>query len=190
MHKSRFVTGATLLVLITLGLQSPGQDRAIKMVVTPAGEPAAVLYHQLLPKFLDQTPGNAADEYKIAFEKMPSNYRGDFSEELSRLLRLPLDELRVSEAEALIQPFRGAIQAAKKAAWCYQCDGGHLVRQPESVLPPLKDYPFHWLNKPLWFETKLQIKEGKYDSALENMEFRFAMARHITYFNDTSAVSS
>ena len=170
-------------VLIFSGLSTAGargQEEGISLAVWPTAEAQLALKYQLLPRFSDQRPGNAANVYKEALAKMPEDYKEDLNEEINRLQRIHINNLEIKEVEAALEPYKPAIAQVKLAACCEECEWGLSLRHPNSI-NILSEFNGYWyLSKVIALQAKGQIAEKKFDEAVETLQMGFALAKHIS----------
>ena len=77
--------------------QAAQQFKTIRLTVDTAGEPIPALKYSFLPKYMDQTPGNAVTLYYQASEMLPEYDREEFIEQFDQWMELPAEELQIEE---------------------------------------------------------------------------------------------
>ncbi len=152
--------------------------RVVQMTVTPAPQPAEALKYQLLPEFLDQTPGNAALLYHVAAAEIPNDH-GELIKKMRDWLDMPIEKLPQKEALDAISNFGQALYQLNLAAYREYCDWQLPIRtEGYSLLMPSLS-KFKTLGTTLALKARLQIAQEQYDEALNTLRNGFAFAGHI-----------
>jgi len=152
--------------------------RVVQMTVTPAPQLAEALKYQLLPEFLDQTPGNAALLYHVATAEMPNDH-GELIKKMRDWLDMPIEKLPQKEALDVISNFGQTLYQLNLAAHREYCDWQLPIRtEGYSLLMPSLG-KFRILGTTLALKARLQIAQEQYDEALNTLRNGFAFAGHI-----------
>lgn len=139
--------------------------------------PCAALRYQLLPTFLDQTPGNAAQYYYVA-----AQFVGERElPEIDRLWSMPLKELQQSRPLVHIDSLSGGpafhyLELAARREWC-RWDLPIRTEHISLLLPKLST--FRRLGRMLAVQARVQIARKQYNEAIHTLQTGFAMARHV-----------
>ncbi len=98
--------------------KSPQLDELppIKLTLYPAKPPAAALEFSLLPRFTEQTPGNAATLYlKAVVIVSEGKSSAEFWEKINHWLAMPLAELPRAEVRAAIKSYPGVLWRSSRS---------------------------------------------------------------------------
>lgn len=147
------------------------------IVLDPAAPPSPALRYQLLPDYAEQTPGNSAPIYVVAFAILP-RYAGA-ADRLGALLSVPLDQLRARDVAPLLKGYEGAFEQLRLAEQRDHCRWGLPYREqgPRTQLPFLTSS--RKLAVALAVRARWQISQRKYDDAIETLRSGFALARAV-----------
>lgn len=156
----------------------PAEDvRLVQLKVRPMAAPRQALRYQLLPTFLDQTPGNAAQYYYVA-----AQFVGERElPEIDRLWSMPLKELQQSRPLVHIDSLSGGpafhyLELAARREWC-RWDLPIRTEHISLLLPKLST--FRRLGRMLAVQARVQIARKQYNEAIHTLQTGFAMARHV-----------
>jgi len=162
----------------------PDEPKPIKLTLHPARPPAAALEYPLLPRFSEQTPGNAATLYlkAVVIWSEGNKGRAEVWEKIDRWLTMPLAELPRAEVRAAVASYPGVLHNLRLAAHRDHCDWDPPIREDEEVfmilLPEWQD-----LRIPadlLALKARLETAEGHPAEALATLQTGYAMARHVS----------
>jgi hypothetical protein len=161
--------------------KSPPKPRLVELSLQPVAAPVPALRYLLLPDPVNQTPGNAEPLLNIAGDMI--NQGEDAGKNLDKIhewLEMPVEEVPCEEAQKLLDTYyKNALRYAKLASrreWC-QWDFSCRTEGFEALLVPLA--PQRNIARLLVLQIRLDISEGRFDEALENLQTGFGMARHI-----------
>ncbi|MFH1924801.1 MAG: hypothetical protein ABIP48_33545 [Planctomycetota bacterium] len=187
---------ALLLIWVLVGLlgstkQATGQsvgvhvpenaeDKAVRITVYPAAEPRPALKHQLLPKFLDRTPGNAAVHYgKVTAEQQAIFGSDEVWENVAKWTAAPLADLREEEVPHWVR--HGPVfDFLERAARCEHCDWQLPIREQGFYTILLPDaQQARSFARLLAVRARVQIADGDFDAALGTLQSGYALARHV-----------
>ncbi len=85
----------------------PDVPTVVKLTLHPARPPAAALEYPLLPRFVDQYPGNAATLYiKVTTLMAARQDPQEFWEKVDRWCEMPLDKLPRGEIQGRLAQYR------------------------------------------------------------------------------------
>jgi len=172
----RILSVFCILVLATAAAGQPAV-REIKMTVLPAGEPIPSLKYQLLPDLADQTPGNGAQLYYLAFIEMEGYEK--VKEKVEGWLKMPPKDLPGNEVQEVMAKFSAALRQVELAAHCERCEWNLPIRSEGLHLriPPLSR--FRDLARLLAVKARVEIAAGNFDQAVRTLQIGFAMARDL-----------
>ncbi len=153
------------------------EDKALRITVHPAPEPRPALKHQLLPEFLDRTPGNAAVDYgKVTAEQWAIFGNDEWWEEnWAKRIDAPLAELR---GQALELPI--VFQTLDRAARREHCDWQVPIREGSFytiLLPEVQQ--IRRFARLLGLRARIQIANGQFDEAVYTLQTGYALGRHV-----------
>ncbi|HUT92253.1 MAG TPA: hypothetical protein VMY37_22350 [Thermoguttaceae bacterium] len=152
-------------------------DTTLRLTVHPAAEPRPALKYQLLPRFLDRTPGNAAVDYgKVAAEQSAVFGNDEWWEEnWTKRMESPLAELRGEKLE-LPMIFETLDRAARRerCGWQVPIREGNFYRV---LLPEVQQV--RAFARLLQLRARIQIANGRFDEALYALQTGYALAEHV-----------
>jgi hypothetical protein len=158
----------------------PDVPNVIKLSLHPALPPAAALEYPLLPRFIDQHPGNAATLYikvttLLADRKQPQEYW----EKISKWREMPLAEIPRGEVRDQLVGYDTILDMVKMAARREQCDWGPPVHETTDIFGILIPEMQHLRNvgNLLALKARWQMAEGRTADALETLQTGYALAR-------------
>ncbi len=164
--------------------KSPQLDELtpIKLTLYPAKPPAATAQVPLLPRFSEQTPGNAATLYLKALMLLADSKDGnDYWEKIYRWLEMPPDKLPRADVRAALQAKHNILHDLTLAAHRDHCDWDPPLREDENVfmilLPEWQHLRFAGAFVAL--KARLEIAEGHPADALATLQTGYSMARHV-----------
>lgn len=156
------------------------KPEVVRLAITPAAEPLPALKYQLLPKFLDRRPGNAAVDYGRAM--LDYQEQSDFITESIDWLKLPPAEFDAVAKEKNLAQYRNQtrLELAKLAARCDHCDWQLPLRDQDffSILLP-EAQKSRSLARLIALEARLRLGERDYVGAVDVLQSGYALARHI-----------
>src|SRR6185437_5506846 len=147
------------------------------ILLDPAAPLSPALRYQLLPDYAEQTPGNAAPIYVVAFAILPRDAAA--ADRLGALLSVPLDQLRAKDVAPLLKDYEGAFEQLRLAEQRDHCRWGLPYREqgPRTQLPFLTSS--RQLAVALAVRARWQISQREYDDAIETLKSGFALARAV-----------
>lgn len=178
----------SLLGVATIAIaDDPTQPRRVSLAITPAAEPNPALRYQLLPAIHERKPGNAAQYYYRALLNIKGRHFADHWKEHEKnyerwnksLAELPADEVR-----KWLQPFGRVFADVRTATYRERCDWEWRLEQIEGVelfafvleeIQSARD-----LARVLVLKARLEIKEGKFDEALQTLRDGYQLAVNVT----------
>ena len=166
-------------------LSGPGQREeetipTVKFQFHPAAPPRAALKYQLLPGFLDRTPGNAAVAYNKMGIQLSENNDKELGQTLSKWLLTPLADLPREEIEKKLTAHQRILDALDREARREQCDWELPLREENPIamlLPEVR--PIRTFGRLLAVQARLQIAKGEYDEAIHSLQTGYALGRHV-----------
>ncbi len=174
-------------LLLSFPAQASADDEAtIRLAVTPAVEPLPALKYQLLPKFIDRRPGNAALRYTKAMFGYQSEEKTE--EQVDAWLKLPFAEFSKRETLVTIKNATGTwwtswyvyedLLAAARLETC----NWELPIRDQSVfsikLPEVQD--MRRAGRYVALRARLELAQGKYAEAVESLGVGYSIARHVS----------
>ena len=158
--------------------------RKVIMTISPAPEPIPSLKYELLPKFQDQTPGNAALFYCYAYYNLSENdeyeYKFELLDKLSEFLETPPEKLPKKEVHDFLDAYKYTLDYLKLAASRQRCDWESPLHN-QSLRSESRSIPYSSFSRfarILALQARLQIVEAKYDAAISTFQQGLAIARH------------
>lgn len=144
-----------------------------RLSVYPAPLPEPSLKYRFLPDPVDQTPGNAALTYLMAFSLSPIDQRA------YELLDKPVQDLRQAGAEDFLGKQYSALRQVRIATNRTECQWDPSFRQ--SGLDWTADYlnRTRWMADVLTIKIRLAIANGRYDEAVDALRDGFTLARNL-----------
>ncbi len=174
--------------------------KVVNLAVFPAPIPRPAMKYHLLPRYADQTPGNAALLYDTIFIRIAEDdgiregqsqvlkdekereHFSTYANRLSNWLYTPLAELPKDDIRKIldnVQPW--CMEYAKMASRRAQCDWEIPVREInnpfEIYLPEL--HCARSLGRILAMKARLSLAEGNPDEALKTLQIGFALSQHV-----------
>lgn len=175
------------------------QPRQIPLRVTPVAEPSPPLRYSLVPKYLDQTPGNSVPFYYRAVLQFQSR-RETFDqryETLEQWRELPLDQLPRDEVRTVINLYGPMFSDLKTASLRETTDWGWRLRDLSGrdaisfLLPEIQDSRF--MAQLLALKARLEIAEGRFEDAVETLTIGYKLAVDVaeppTIINDLVGIA-
>jgi hypothetical protein len=153
------------------------------MKLAPAAVAQPALKYQLLPNYLDLTPGDAVPMYlkAMAREATSNEARDLFFKQFQGWLATPPTKLPVEAVKKALAPFDSVLRQASIAARRIDCRWDPPVREEPNpftiLLPELQE--FRNLGRLLAVRVHLALAEHKYAAALRDLQTGYAMARHV-----------
>jgi hypothetical protein len=152
----------------------------VPLNVDAADVPRPALRYSLFHDVFDQVPGNAAVAYARATRLMIQNPEwNEHANQRVQWLNLPLDQIPVQEAAALLAQYRQALDQVMNATLHEHCDWQIPIRREGSaaLLPHLGE--MRSAARLLALDIRLSIREGRLDDAIERLRAGLTMARHV-----------
>jgi hypothetical protein len=157
----------------------PNRPTQVKVTLHPQAVPRAALKYELLPRYLETTPGNAATLWYRAIIHMKAHSQLP-DQQVYDLLDVDASQFSVQAAKAILARYQTALEAMRDAARRDHCDWELPLRteNPVSVLlPEMQDS--RALGVLLALQARIQIHEGKYDEAIHTFQTGFALVRDV-----------
>jgi hypothetical protein len=190
MHRNKILiaTLAITTLLSTLARAdepSSGDKKAesttLKFTLRAAKPPHAALKYHLLPRYIDQMPGNAAPHYMraaLAWENEKAFQ--DAKDKIGDWDELPLAELnKNSEANAFFNSRpTGHWDLIRLAARRENCEWDLPLRQNHfsTHIPELQK--MRDLGRLIAFKARMEMARGQFDQAIDSLQTGFAIAQH------------
>jgi hypothetical protein len=159
----------------------PDEPIVVKLTLHPAKPPAAALEYPLLPRFVDQTSGNAAMLYsKTIISLTDRKEPNDFWDKVDRWSAMPPAELPKSDVYNALAKFHEVLKMTKMAARRSNCDWEPPIHEQEDIfsilLPEMQQ--LREIGRLLALRARLEIAEGHPAEALETLQTGYSLARH------------
>jgi hypothetical protein len=151
--------------------------KEMSLAISPSPQPRPALKYRLLPPVREQTPGNAATVYLMAFA---DGAQVDF-DEVQKYLTLPLDQSTRKRAQDYVARYEVALrhmQVGGRRSYCQWQDPFREERGYETVLGYNRNGRL--LGRLLALRARLEIADRDYDAALGTLQTGFALARFYT----------
>ncbi|KPK80502.1 MAG: hypothetical protein AMJ81_12000 [Phycisphaerae bacterium SM23_33] len=155
------------------------QPEVIRLKAAPAAEPRPALTWLLLPEYLDQTPGNAAQLYYLAEQHVPSGKAAhEWEVKISEWLRTPLEKLPREQIRSATDHYSSALRQVELAARRERCLWDLPIRSEgyRLIIPAMSKY--RTLARVLCLKARLHTADGRCDKAVHELQTGLAMARH------------
>ncbi|HVW00938.1 MAG TPA: hypothetical protein VHB77_11385, partial [Planctomycetaceae bacterium] len=158
----------------------PNAPTQVKLVLHAQAVPSAALKYELLPPFLDTTPGNAAPLWYRAILHMKAQLKPQDPQVLYDLLEVESTNFAVETVKPILGRFHTTLDAMEAAARRGHCDWDLPLRSdnPTAVLlPEMQDA--RTLAYLIALQTRVQVHEGQYDEAIHSLQTGFALGRDV-----------
>lgn len=169
----------TLVALAAAGIgvaaDALADEGPTKITLHPAAAPTPALKHQLLPPFMDRTPGNAAVFYgKVKSEQNSYFNSKEWREKIDHWGEATLEELRREEARVTLG--RDFLTAAARCEWCDWQLPVRTAPYAYILLPEAQELrSFYRLLKA---HARIAMARGDLMEAIDILQESFAMGRH------------
>ncbi|MGD0518354.1 MAG: hypothetical protein ABSA26_12535 [Thermoguttaceae bacterium] len=199
-----FVLGRTTINAADIAEQSKPDNRpdlkVVNLTIYPAPIPRPAMKYHLLPRLVDQTPGNAAPLYDTVFmqiaweDGIKDGLSKDLKDEkerekfftnadkLSLWLDTPLDELPKDDVRKIlndVQPWW--LEYAEIASRRMECEWETPIREMYNPWD-INLYNMQCarsLGRIIAMKARLSLAEGKPEDALKTLQMGFALSQHI-----------
>lgn len=157
------------------------KPQVVSLTLHPAAAPCPALKLRLLPKFSEQTTGNAAPLYLKAFLALADCKLDDQAwQQVIQWLETPLAELPKEDVRKTLEPTGEVLRLVAIAARRSECDWALSTREEENpftmVLPELQHA--RSVGRLLALRMRLAIAEKRFGPALDDLKTGLALARH------------
>jgi hypothetical protein len=171
---------ATTFVEVSAAELPPTGDSPRKLLISPALEPRPALKIQLLPRFIDRRPGNAAPSYAKAMIGKPADAKLDAK--VAAWLELDPAEFAKSEViqEAEAAHFTSVVEELRYAANTEHCDWELPLREQMVFsirLPEIQE--MRRMSNYVALEARVLLARRKFAESAATLAVGYAMARHI-----------
>lgn len=178
---NRYLVIALALLSFHGAPASAADDGTIRLAVTPAVEPLPALKYQLLPKYIDRRPGNAALRYTKAMLDHRPEAKVDV--QIDAWLKLPLAEFAKRETLDAVRTlsFASAVDDLRSAAKLESCDWELPIREQMVFtikLPEVQE--MRRMGRYVALRARLALAEKKFAEAVDTLGVGYAMARHVS----------
>ncbi len=158
----------------------PDVPNVIKLSLHPAQPPAAALEYPLLPRFIDQHPGNAATLYiKVTTLLADRKHPQEYWDKIDKWCEMPLADLPRGEVANLLVDYTTILDMVRMASRREQCDWGPPVHETTDIFGILIPEIGHLRNVGhlIALKARFQMAEGHTAEALETLQTGYALAR-------------
>lgn len=173
---------------------SAADEGTVRLTITPAVEPLPALKYQLLPKFVDRRPGNAA----LRYTKAMLDYRPEakVDTQVDAWLKLPFAEFAKRET---IDAIRNSHDTYKTFEAVYHSNVTYIIDDLRAAARlescnwelPIREQMVFTIKLPevqemrrmaryVALRARLELAEKKYAEAVETLGVGYAMARHVS----------
>jgi hypothetical protein len=147
------------------------------LTLRPAALPEPALKYRLLPPVSEQTPGNAATVYLLAFA---DGAQIDFHQ-VEKYLSMPLDQSTRRKADEYLARYKDAIRHLEVAGRRSYCQWQDPLREEGGFETTLwHSRNGRLLARVLALRARLEIADRRFDAALRTLQTGFAEARFYT----------
>ena len=159
----------------------PDEPTVVKLTLHPARPPAAALEYPLLPRFVDQTSGNAAMLYsKTIISLTDRKEPNDFWDKVDRWSEMPPAELPKNDVRNALAKYHEVFKLTKMAARRARCDWEPPIHEQDDIFSILLPEMQHLrsIGRLLALRARVEIAEGQPAEAVETLQTGYALARH------------
>lgn len=178
---NRFLILALALLCLHGAQASAADDGTVRLTITPTVEPLPALKYQLLPKYIDRRPGNAA----LRYAKSMLDYRPEakVDVQIDGWLKLPFAEFTKRETLDAVRTVSSAsvVDDLRSAAKLESCDWELPIREQMVFaikLPEVQE--MRRMGRYVALRARLALAERKFGDAVETLGVGYAMARHVS----------
>ncbi|QDU60592.1 hypothetical protein Pan216_14390 [Planctomycetes bacterium Pan216] len=162
------------------------EPKVVRLTLHPQAEPSPTLKYQLLPKFLDRLPGNAAVDYgKVFAEENGVVCHPDLWRKIAEWSAMPLGRLRQEDLQ-LVNFLRGDIEEGhilstlKLAARREHCDWQVPTREKSFYTIILSEaQQMRSFGRLMRLRTRIQVIEREFAGAVETLAVGFTLGRNV-----------
>ncbi|MBN2292909.1 MAG: hypothetical protein JXM70_10820 [Pirellulales bacterium] len=179
--------GAVMMLIFAIGFGQSSlawaEDKPTisKLLLRPTAEPVPALKYQLLPSYIDCTPGNAALDYGRILVQWKSVEREKLLKKIEKWREMPLEKLPREEIRHMLDEqhwvFEGLTRASRRDTCEWQLPLRESSNPFEILLPELQQ--LRTLTYLLDVKARLEIAEGRFDDAVQTLQCGYGMARQI-----------
>jgi hypothetical protein len=147
------------------------------LIIHPALPPKPALKYRLYPRYIEQSPGNAAPQYMKAALSIPADARKLIGDEK---FEAPLKKFPIKVAKDLMQKCRLQLDLIHLASRRMICDWELPLREGKWInvlLPEIQEQ--RQLARLIHTKIRLELAEGKMDEAIDSTKTLFALGRHV-----------
>jgi hypothetical protein len=147
--------------------------RTVELTLHPAKASETAQKYRLLLKAEEQIDADAAPLYEKALQALPKNLQ---TEQISQWLKTTPENLPHQQVQSTLQQFNPTMDLLKQAAKCKQCHWPYWDGDTLSWI--MRDY--RTVAFFLALQTRFQIAQGMYDTAIGTAQASFVMAKHLS----------
>lgn len=190
----RFLLLVAALSVVIPTQASAADEGTIRLTITPAVEPLPALKYQLLPKFIDRRPGNAA----LRYTKAMLDYRPEakVDTQVDAWLKLPFAEFAKRETLDAVRNSHQMYKASeidhvtgvpyviddlRAASRLESCDWELPIREQlvfSIKLPEVQE--MRRMGRYVALRARLELAEKRYAEAVDTLAVGYMMARHVS----------
>ena len=155
-----------------------------RLTVDAATPPSPSLQYELRPQLREYTPGNAALHYhraSLMVAELPTKTGDKFRGNCRDWEAKPLDEATCKAMREWLDEHQSIWLELRTAAYRERCDFDHELRDLSGfdasnyALPEIQ--AMRELNRMLRIKARLEIRDGRFDAAIDSLRVGFRLAR-------------
>ncbi len=148
----------------------------VKLTLHPASEPRPALQYQLLPKFLERIPGNAAVYYgKVTAEQRPFFSNQEKLDKIEQWRKAPMEELRHDDVQLRLGTIEYFLDQATR---CEYCDWQLPIRETlfyTILLPELQQT--RQFGRIIGTKARIHVARGEFEEAIRALRIGYALGQ-------------
>jgi tetratricopeptide (TPR) repeat protein len=144
----------------------------IEMTLSPSRPPEAANKLRLWPEAEKQIAADAVPLYSKAAQSLPNDLNTD---QISQLLKSPLDKLPQDEVKSILEQLKPALQLVEQAVQCSQCNWPAAT--PPAMPANLREY--RTLAQALALKARFEMAQARYDQAAGAIRTGLVAAKQI-----------
>jgi hypothetical protein len=173
-----------LLLPLLFAASAAAQPPAVKLTLSPSGEPKPALRYELLTPGREKVAGNAVVHYQKAALARPTNPdRAKADAEEKQVLRweeAATDKLPAAEVKAYLERYAAAFREVEYGTRCKACEWTVTASGPDALTEVLGTVQAHReLARLLALRVKLELAEKRFDDAATTLRTGIQYGKHI-----------
>jgi hypothetical protein len=176
----RLLLSVCLLPLLAGGAGAQAPTTPKPLILSPAAAPEPALKYRLLPELIDQRPGNAAEHYRKAGDKLAAIPNEQLLQ-TDEWINMPLADLPRDRVRTFLASCKEIFEIAEAGARCESCDWDLTTEiRAKGIQFSLEGMQrMRTLAMLCRLRMRLEIAEGHYDRAVYTARVGLSMARHV-----------